>query len=74
MIQFPTNDGAALDQAIASVRGTPGVRGAAVSSTAIGGMSVMRVTYEGEPGGLASALRARGWTVTQGGNTMTISR
>ena len=74
VIQFPTNDGAALDQAIASVRGTPGVRGAAVSSTAIGGMSVMRVTYDGEPGGLASALRARGWTVTQGGNTMTISR
>ena len=74
VIQFPTPDGGALDQAISSVRGTPGVRGAAVSSTALGGMSVMRVTYEGEPGGLAAALRARGWNVTQGGTTMTISR
>ena len=74
VVQFPTPDGAALDQALASVRGAPGVRGAAVSSTALGGMSVMRVTYEGQQNGLAQALRARGWNVTQGGTTLTISR
>jgi hypothetical protein len=50
------------------------VRGAATSSIAIGGTSVMRVTYAGDLAGLAAALRARGFTVQQGSSALSISR
>jgi hypothetical protein len=56
------------------VRGAAGVRGVAVSSTAIGGTSVLRVTYLGDINGLANALRAAGWQVTVGSNALGISR
>jgi hypothetical protein len=56
------------------VRGSAGVRGAATSSIAIGGTSVMRVTYSGGLDGLAAALRARGWQVTVGSNALSIRR
>ncbi|HTN15057.1 MAG TPA: heavy-metal-associated domain-containing protein [Sphingomonadaceae bacterium] len=74
IVQFTTPNAAAVDSGLASVRGTPGVRGAATSSMAIGGVSVMRVSYGGDLGELAAALRARGWTVTQGSNSLNISR
>jgi hypothetical protein len=56
------------------VRAAPGVRGAATSSLAIGGTSVMRVSYGGSIEQLAAALRGRGFTVTQGSNALAISR
>jgi hypothetical protein len=74
VVQFVTPNAAAVDAALGAVRGTPGVRGAATSSIAIGGTSVMRVTYAGELGALAAALRARGFTVQQGSNALSISR
>jgi hypothetical protein len=74
IVQFATPDGQAVDAALASVRGTPGVRGAATSSIAIGGVSVMRVSYGGSMGALANALRSRGWNVSQGNNVLSISR
>ncbi|MCB5424968.1 heavy-metal-associated domain-containing protein [Altererythrobacter sp. CC-YST694] len=74
VVQFTTPSAPAVDSALASVRGTPGVRGAATSSIAIGGVSVMRVSYGGDLGALAAALRSRGWSVTQSGNSLTISR
>ncbi|KPL66975.1 hypothetical protein SZ64_02020 [Erythrobacter sp. SG61-1L] len=74
VVQFTTPSAAAVDSGLASVRGTPGVRGAATSSMAIGGVSVMRVSYGGDLAGLAAALRARGWTVNQSGNSLSISR
>lgn len=74
VVQFATPSAAAVDSGLASVRGTPGVRGAATSSMAIGGVSVMRVSYGGDLAALAAALRARGWTVTQGSNSLNISR
>jgi len=74
VVQFATPDAAAVDAMLAAVRGTPGVRGAATSSIAIGGVSVMRVSYGGDLGALAAALRARGFTVTQGSNALSISR
>lgn len=73
-VQVATPDAASVDAAIASVRGTPGVRGVATSSVAIGGTSVARVTYAGDLAGLAAALRARGWQVNQGNNALGISR
>jgi hypothetical protein len=50
------------------------VRSAQTASLALGGVSVMRVTYEGDIGVLASALSARGWQVQQGLGTLRIRR
>jgi hypothetical protein len=73
-VQFPTPDAAAFDGAVASIRAAIGVRGGAVTSTAIGGTSVMNVSFAGDAAGLAAALRARGYTVRQSGSTLSISR
>ncbi|MCB2062455.1 MAG: heavy-metal-associated domain-containing protein [Novosphingobium sp.] len=73
-VQFATPDAAAVDAALGAVRGAPGVRGAATSSIAIGGTSVMRVTLAGDIEALASALRAQGWQVTVGSGALRISR
>ncbi|MBO6767778.1 MAG: heavy-metal-associated domain-containing protein [Erythrobacter sp.] len=73
-VQVATPDAAAFDGAVSAVRGTPGVRSTGIRSTAIGGTSVMTVSYSGSIGELAEALRARGFTVTQGSNALAISR
>ena len=74
VVQFATPDAAAVAAALAAVRSAPGVRGAATSSIAIGGTSVMRVSFAGDAAGLAAALRARGFQVNQAGNVLSISR
>jgi hypothetical protein len=63
-----------VDQALGGVRETKGVEGAATTSIAIGGTSVMRVTFGGTAAELAAALRSRGWQVTVAGNTLRIHR
>lgn len=73
-VQFATPDGAAFDTAITAVRGTSGVRGLLLSSTAIGGTSVMTVSYSGSLEELAAALEARGFAVRRGANALAISR
>ncbi|MFA6219505.1 MAG: heavy-metal-associated domain-containing protein [Erythrobacter sp.] len=73
-VQVATPDAAAFDGAIAAVRGTPGVRATGVRSTAIGGTSVMTVSFSGSITQLADALRARGFTVRQGSTALSISR
>jgi hypothetical protein len=73
-VQVATPDARSFDTALTSVRGATGVRSAAVSSTAMGGTSVLRVTYVGDINGLANALRAQGWQVTVGNNALAISR
>jgi hypothetical protein len=73
-VQVTTPDAAAVDAALAAVRGTAGVRSASTSSIAIGGTSVLRVGFAGDLAGLAAALRARGWQVTQGANALAITR
>ena len=73
-ITFPSPDAAAFDAAISAVRGTPGIRGASVSSTAIGGSSVLSVTYAGSQDELVGALAQRGYNVQRDGSNLTISR
>lgn len=73
-VQFASPDAAAVDSAIGAVRGAPGVKGASTTSLAVGGTSVMRVTYEGDIGTLADALRARGFKVSVGNNALSIRR
>ena len=73
-VQFASPDAAAVDAALGAVRASPGVKGAATTSLAMGGTSVIRVTFEGELNALAEALRARGYRVTVGNNALSIRR
>jgi len=73
-VQFATPDAGAFDSALGAVRGTSGVRGVGVTSTAIGGTSVMSVSYAGSLEELAAALEARGFSVRRGANALAISR
>ena len=73
-VQFASADASAVDAALGAVRSAPGVKGAATTSLAMGGTSLMRVTYEGELSALAEALRARGWKVSVGSNALSIKR
>jgi hypothetical protein len=73
-VQFATPSAASVDASVAAVRGTPGVRGAATSSIAIGGTSVMRVSFAGDVNALAAALRARGFQVNNVAGILVIRR
>lgn len=73
-VQFATPDAATFDAALGAVRGAGGVRGLGVSSTAIGGTSVMNVSFAGTLEELAAALEARGFSVRRGANALAISR
>jgi hypothetical protein len=73
-IQFASPDKDAVDAALGAVRGAPGVQGASTTSLAMGGISVMRVSYRGDPADLAAALRARGFSVSGGGSSLSIRK
>lgn len=73
-VQVATPDAASFYGAISGLRGVPGVSRVSVTSTAIGGASVMNVTYSGDLSALAAALRQRGWAVTEGQGALGISR
>jgi hypothetical protein len=73
-VQFASPDASAFDVSLSAVRAVPNVRGTTVTSTAIGGTSVMSVSFAGTQEELAAALQARGFTVRQGQNALAISR
>ncbi|WP_068074590.1 hypothetical protein [Novosphingobium lentum] len=73
-VQFATPDADAVDAGMAAVRGAAGVQGVSTSSIAIGGTSVMRVTYAGDLDALAAALRSAGFKVTQGAGALSIRK
>ncbi len=73
-IQFETPDAAAVAATEAAVRGLVGVRSATTTSLALGGVSLMRVAYDGDPAALAASLQARGFQVTGGGQSLRIRR
>jgi len=73
-LQFDTPDVGAVGRGETSVRSIPGVTSASTSSLALGGVSVMSVTYRGDISTLAQALRAQGWQVQQGAGALRISR
>lgn len=74
VVQFASPDARSVDATLADVRSASGVRAAATTSIAIGGTSVMTVSFAGSLDELAAALRARGYTVQQGPNALAISR
>lgn len=73
-LQFETPGVGAVSAAETSVRAIPGVRSAVTSSLALGGLSLMRVEYAGDPAALAAALQSRGWQVEGSGSTLRIVR
>lgn len=73
-VQVATPDAASFESALGAIRAIPGASSVVVSSTAIGGTSVMRVNYNASLSALAGALRSRGWQVTEGNNALAISR
>ena len=73
-IQFDTPDVGSVSGTEASVRGIPGVKSASTSSLALGGVSVMRVSFEGDLATLRIALSARGFSVQDGGGSLRIKR
>ncbi|MFM9937419.1 MAG: heavy-metal-associated domain-containing protein [Novosphingobium sp.] len=73
-VQIATPDSAAFDAGMGAVRRIAGVKEAASTSLAIGGTSVLRVTFAGDIETLAAALRAQGWKVTQGASALSIRK
>ncbi len=73
-VQFDTPDVGAVSRGESSVRSVAGVSSASTASLALGGVSVMQVSYAGNLTALASALRAKGWQVQQGAGALRISR
>lgn len=74
IVQVETPDAAALAASEQALRSVPGVRSAATTSMALGGISVMRVAYDGDLAGLRLSLAARGWRVDESGGTLRIRR
>lgn len=60
-VQVSTPTPEAVDRAEASLRSIPGVRSVSTTSLALGGTSVMRVTFQGDPAALNAALQSRGF-------------
>jgi len=73
-VQVETPNAAAVNASESALRATPGVRSAVTSSLALGGISVVRVAFEGNIGALRSALEARGWQVQEGAGVLRIRR
>jgi hypothetical protein len=73
-IQFDTPDVGSVSGTEGSVRGIPGVKSASTTSLALGGTSVMRVSFAGDEGMLKLGLAARGYSVSGGGGSLRISR
>ena len=73
-VQIDTPSAGALTAGESAVRGVPGVRSANTASIALGGVSVMRVTYDGSLSSLRSQLEARGYQVQEGPGVLRIKR
>lgn len=73
-VQFDTPDVASVAQAEVALSAIPGVRSVNTSSLALGGVSVMQLSYEGSFEMLRAGLQARGYTVNANGTTLRITR
>ena len=73
-VQFDTPDVGSVTSTEASVRAAPGVKAVNTSSLALGGVSVMKVSFDGDIAALRQALTARGFRVDEGGGALRIRR
>ena len=72
-LQVLTRDEAGLSAAFAMIRGIGGVDAVSPRNTAIGGWSILLVTYRGESSALASAISSHGWAVSDVGGTLRVN-
>lgn len=73
-VQYNSPDVDSVTATERAVAGAAGVQSASTTSLALGGMSVMRVSFRGDAAALAAALTARGFRVQEGGGQLRISR
>ena len=74
-LQVATPDAGSVQQAEVSVSQANGVTSAITTSLALGGTSIMRVSFVGDSAALQAALQAQGWQVqVVNGSTLRISR
>ncbi len=72
-LQILTRDEAGLSSAFAVIRGIAGVDAVSPRNTALGGWSILLVTYRGESSALANAMSAHGWTISNVGGTLRVN-
>ncbi|HEU0044736.1 heavy-metal-associated domain-containing protein [Sphingomonas sp.] len=73
-IQYDSPTASSVANTESSLRGVAGVRSASTTSLALGGVSLMRVAFDGDPAALRAALEARGFQVIGSGTTLRIRR
>ena len=73
-IQLVANDSASLGAAISQIRGIGGVEEVNERSLAIGGTSLLIVTFRGDISAMRAALMARGWSVDHVAGMLQMSR
>ncbi|MBB4154067.1 hypothetical protein GGQ80_001977 [Sphingomonas jinjuensis] len=73
-VQFDTPTASAVANTESALRSIPGVRRAITTSLALGGLSLMTVTLDGDPEAFKAALTARGYQVLGSGQTLRIRR
>lgn len=73
-VQYNSPDVESVSSTERAVAGIAGVQSASTTSLALGGTSVMRVTFRGDLAALRAALAARGFNVQEGGGQLRISR
>jgi hypothetical protein len=74
LLQVETPDDPTLILAQSSLRAIPGVRSITTDSVALGGISVVRVAYDGDPQVFRTALASAGYSVQDTGGGLRISR
>ena len=73
-VQYSSPDVDSVTATERAVAGAAGVQSASTTSLALGGTSVMRVSFRGDIAALKAALAARGFKVQEGGGQLRISR
>jgi len=73
-VQYDTPGASSVANTETLIRTLPGVRSAATTSLALGGVSLMRIELAGDPAGFAADLQSRGYQVAGSGTTLRISR
>lgn len=74
VVQVDTPDDAARARIEAALRQIGGVRAVTIDSLALGGVSVMRVAFDGDPAAFRAALTAAGFTIEEGGGNLRLRR
>ena len=74
LLQVDTADDPELSQVQGALRAIAGVRSVAVDSVALGGVSVIRVAFDGTPDAFRTALAAGGYTAEDTGGGMRVRR